>query len=92
MIGDAMADRGAQSYTASAVGAVQVLAGDWEQSIEACRSGLELAPNPLVRAHAMAYLGYAHLENRDPAEAIQARRRREPTPLARLDIQGLPGA
>lgn len=44
--------------------------GDWEAGIAECRGGLERARDPLNRAAALGFLGYAYLERGDQDRAI----------------------
>jgi tetratricopeptide (TPR) repeat protein len=44
--------------------------GDAEAGVAACRRAVECAPDPLNRAVATGWLGFAHMENGDAAQAI----------------------
>lgn len=46
--------------------------GQWELGIEECRGGVERAQDPLNRAVALGFLGYAYLEKGDLARAATA--------------------
>jgi tetratricopeptide (TPR) repeat protein len=52
------------------MGRTYTLMGDPEPAIAACRRGVELASDPVVRANALGWLGAAHLENEELAQAI----------------------
>jgi DNA-binding NtrC family response regulator/tetratricopeptide (TPR) repeat protein len=69
-LGESVGDPQAQSNAAWAEGIVHALRGDGDAAVEACRRGLELAPDALNTALAAGWLGYAHLEGEDPAQAI----------------------
>ena len=46
--------------------------GEWDLGIKECQGGLERAQDPLNTAAALGFLGYAYLEKRDLAPAIEA--------------------
>jgi tetratricopeptide (TPR) repeat protein len=69
-IGDEVGDRRLRSYAAFGTGWVHAAAGDGPAAIEACRRGLEHAPDPVNRNYATAFLGLAHLVNGDADRAI----------------------
>jgi len=59
-----------QSYAAWASGGIRAFMGDAELGIEGCRRSLERSPDPFNTADALCFLGYAYLENGQPALAI----------------------
>jgi transcriptional regulator with AAA-type ATPase domain/tetratricopeptide (TPR) repeat protein len=59
-----------QSYAAWASGGMRAFMGDAELGIEGCRRSLERSPDPFNTADALCFLGYAYLENGQPALAI----------------------
>jgi len=69
-IGAAIGSRRLQSYAAWASGAMRAFMGDTELGIEACRRSLESSPDPFNTADALCFLGFAYLENGQPAQAI----------------------
>jgi class 3 adenylate cyclase/tetratricopeptide (TPR) repeat protein len=69
-VGEAIGDASVRSYAASTLGGIHAAAGDFEAGIAACRRGLELAADPLSRAQALGFWGYAYLEREDAAHAI----------------------
>lgn len=69
-IGEAIGDRRLPTYTACLAGWAHAARGDCDAAIEACRRGVEHAPDPLNTAAALAYLGYAYLEKGEPEQAI----------------------
>ena len=69
-LGEAVGDPQAQSTAMWAIGVVHALRGEHDAAIDACRRGLALAPDALSSAMAEGWLGYAHLERQEPAEAI----------------------
>jgi DNA-binding NtrC family response regulator/tetratricopeptide (TPR) repeat protein len=69
-IADAIADPRLQSFAAWTTGMVYAAMGDSDAGIEACRRGVERAPDPLNSAIAQGWLGYAYLEKEDPGRAI----------------------
>jgi tetratricopeptide (TPR) repeat protein len=60
-----------QSFAASTAGWVHATRGDWHAGIEACRRGIELAPDPVSTALASARLGQAQLEQGLAADALR---------------------
>ena len=69
-IGVAMGSRRLTSYADWARGAIQAFMGEPEQGIEACRRSLEDSPDPFNTATALGFLGFAHLENDQPRDAV----------------------
>ena len=69
-LGEAVGDPQAQSTAMWAIGVVHALRGEHDAAIDACRRGLALAPDALSSAMAEGWLGYAHLERQEPAQAI----------------------
>ncbi|MBI2202407.1 MAG: AAA family ATPase, partial [Candidatus Rokubacteria bacterium] len=51
-------------------GWVRAFRGEWDEAIAACRRGLDRARDPMDAAVARGFLGFAHLERGDAAEAI----------------------
>ncbi|HBH04632.1 MAG TPA: hypothetical protein DDZ42_22420 [Candidatus Rokubacteria bacterium] len=68
-IGEAIGDPRLQSYAAWTTGAVYAARGEAPAAIAACTRGLEHSPDPINTANALGFLGYAHLEAGDAAEA-----------------------
>jgi transcriptional regulator with AAA-type ATPase domain/tetratricopeptide (TPR) repeat protein len=68
-LGEAVGDPQTQSSAAWAIGIVYAMRGDTKLAVEACRRGLELAPDALVTAIAAGWLGFAYLERSEPAQA-----------------------
>ena len=58
------------SNAAWASGGMRAFMGDAELGIEGCRRSLERSPDPFNTADALCFLGYAYLENSQPALAI----------------------
>jgi DNA-binding NtrC family response regulator/tetratricopeptide (TPR) repeat protein len=69
-LGRAIGSTRLQSYAAWASGGMRAFMGDAELGIEACRRSLERSPDPFNTADALCFLGYAYLENGQPAQAI----------------------
>lgn len=69
-IGSAIGSKRLQSYAAWASGGMRAFMGDAELGIEGCRRSLERSPDPFNTADALCFLGYAYLENGQPAQAI----------------------
>jgi transcriptional regulator with AAA-type ATPase domain/tetratricopeptide (TPR) repeat protein len=69
-LGEAVGDPQAQGSAMWAIGIVRASRGEWAAGIEACRRSLELAPDELNVAIAAGWLGYAHLEQGEAAEAM----------------------
>jgi tetratricopeptide (TPR) repeat protein len=69
-LGEAIGDPQAQGSAMWATGIVRASRGEWAAGIEACRRSLELAPDELNVAIAAGWLGYAHLEQGEAAEAM----------------------
>jgi tetratricopeptide (TPR) repeat protein len=59
-----------QSYSAWMRGRIHAVRGDWEAAIAYLTESLDGSPEPLRRAYAMAWLGFAHREKGDHARAI----------------------
>ena len=70
LIGSAIGSKRLQSYAAWASGGMRAFMGDAELGIEGCRRSLERSPDPFNTADALCFLGYAYLENGQPAQAI----------------------
>ena len=69
-LGSAIGSMRLQSYAAWATGGMRAFMGDAELGIEGCRRSLERSPDPFNTADALCFLGYAYLENGQPAEAL----------------------
>ena len=69
-IGEAIGDQRLQSVAASDRGAFQVMRGDFEAGLEACRRGLALAPDPVSATLSTGVLGGAYVEMGDFAQGI----------------------
>ena len=72
IIGETVGDRQLQASALSAIGIVHAVLGDAEAGIEACERGLAVAPDPLTRAVALGWLGFAFVEQGDAPRAIPA--------------------
>ncbi|HEV8585690.1 MAG TPA: sigma 54-interacting transcriptional regulator [Methylomirabilota bacterium] len=69
-IGAAVGDLRLQRSAAWTTGGIHALAGDGDAAVAACRRGLEGSTDPLNTALGTGWLGYAHLERGEPADAI----------------------
>jgi tetratricopeptide (TPR) repeat protein len=69
-VGEEIGDPRLRSYAAFGTGWVHAAAGDGAAAIESCRRSLELAPDPVNRSYATAFLGLAHLMNGEVDRAI----------------------
>jgi tetratricopeptide (TPR) repeat protein len=69
-IGSEIGSTRLETYAAWATGAIRAFMGEAEAGIDACRRSLERSPDPFNTATALGYLGYAYLENGEPAKAI----------------------
>ena len=69
-IGEAAGDRQLQTSAFWATGVIHAAMGDCEVGIEFCQRALAHSPDPLSRAVALGWLGYAYLEKQDPNLAI----------------------
>ena len=69
-LGESMGERRLQSYAAWTAGRIHTVMGEAEAAIAAISHGLALAADPVARASARGYLGAAHLEADDAAQAI----------------------
>jgi tetratricopeptide (TPR) repeat protein len=69
-LGEQGADRRLDSYGRWVGGWVDVLTGDYQAGLARCEAALELAPDPLCRAVASQWLGFAHLEADSPDAAV----------------------
>jgi len=69
-IAAALGDRALLASVAWATGAIHAAAGDGAAAIHACKESLALAPDPLQAALSRGWLGYAYVEQGDPAAAI----------------------
>ena len=75
-----------QTYADFTTGWAQANRGEGEAAIDTCRRGLELAPDPVSRAYASLFLGYAYLEHGEMARALDEL---EPV-IVELDRFGIP--
>ena len=69
-IGKRLEDRRLGAFAGWVIGAVHIAMGRWVAGLEACRRTLDSSPDPLNRAIAAGWLGFAHLESDDPRRAI----------------------
>jgi DNA-binding SARP family transcriptional activator len=69
-IGADTRDRRLQSFAAWTEGWIRAVRGDGDAAIEACRRGVELAPDPTGVVLARARLGHAYLEQGDTEHAL----------------------
>ena len=69
-VGLRIGDARLQTYADFTTGWAQASRGEGEAAIDTCRRGLELAPDPVSRAYASLFLGYAYLEHGEMARAI----------------------
>ena len=69
-VGESIADPRLQTYAAFTTGWIAAMRGDWDAAVEACERGRKLAPDPVSRVYASAFLGFAHVERGEPTEAI----------------------
>lgn len=69
-IGEAMGDTRLESMALWTTGGVCVTKGDWEAGLKACEQSLERSLDPISKAQALGWLGYAHLKKEDPTQAI----------------------
>jgi tetratricopeptide (TPR) repeat protein len=60
-----------RSFAAMKRGLFRALAGSGAEAVAACREGLRLAPDPFNVGMALMLLGHAHVENDEPARAIE---------------------
>jgi DNA-binding NtrC family response regulator/tetratricopeptide (TPR) repeat protein len=72
IIGEAVGNRQLQTSARFATGIVHTALGDIAAGIEACQQSLAAAPDPLTRAVALGWLGFAFVEDGDAARAIPA--------------------
>ena len=72
IIGETVGNRQLQASALCAIGIVHAGLGHAEAGIEACERGLAVAPDPLTRAVALGWLGFAFVEQGDAARAIPA--------------------
>jgi tetratricopeptide (TPR) repeat protein len=70
VIGEALGDSRIQALSTLMAGNIYTLTLERDQALRACQRGLELASDPVARAAALGYLGKAHQELGDSAEAI----------------------
>jgi DNA-binding winged helix-turn-helix (wHTH) protein/class 3 adenylate cyclase/tetratricopeptide (TPR) repeat protein len=68
--GEVIGDPSLQSYVAWLTGLIQVMQGEWEQSLVTCQQCVERAPHPLLTALASSTMGYAYVEQGQPAQAL----------------------
>ena len=71
-IGEALGDLRLQAYAAWSTGLIEATRGEWEAGIAACQRSLARSPDPFLTAAVMGFLGHAHLEKGDAAQAIAA--------------------
>jgi tetratricopeptide (TPR) repeat protein len=69
-IGEASANRQLQASALCATGIIQSAFGEAESGIEACERSLAIAPDPLTRAVALGWLGFARVEQGDATRTI----------------------
>ena len=69
-IGTAIRDPHLPTFADWLTGWAQATCGKGEAAIQACQRSLERAPDSLSAALALGWLGYAYLEQGEPAEAI----------------------
>jgi tetratricopeptide (TPR) repeat protein len=69
-IGRETQDPRLQSYGAWMRGRIRAMRGDWEAAIADLDEGIERSPDPLNRAFALGWLGFAHRGKGDPDRAI----------------------
>lgn len=72
VIGETVGHRQLQASALWATGVVQAALGEVEAGIEACQQGVAVAPDPLMRAVSLGWLGFAFIEHADAARAIPA--------------------
>lgn len=68
--GEVIGDPTLQSNVTWLTGLIQVMQGEWEQSIATFQQCIERALHPLLTALASSTMGYAYLENGEPAQAL----------------------
>jgi tetratricopeptide (TPR) repeat protein len=69
-IGSEIGSTRLETYAAWANGAIRAFMGEAEAGIESCLRSLERSPDPFNTATALGWLGYAYVENGEPAQAI----------------------
>jgi tetratricopeptide (TPR) repeat protein len=69
-IGRETQDPRLQCYGAWMRGRIRAMRGDWEAAIADLDEGIERSPDPLNRAFALGWLGFAHRGKGDPDRAI----------------------
>ena len=69
-VGEALGEVRLQADAAWTTGRVYAITGDAEAAIAASRRGVELAADPVAKAGAIGWLGAAHVEGGDTAQAI----------------------
>jgi DNA-binding winged helix-turn-helix (wHTH) protein/tetratricopeptide (TPR) repeat protein len=69
-IGEAIHDPQLQAFAAWTAGWIEATRGAWEKGITACQRSIAHAPDLLSRALALGALGYAHIEQGAPGQAI----------------------
>jgi DNA-binding NtrC family response regulator/tetratricopeptide (TPR) repeat protein len=72
VIGETVGNRQLQASALCATGIVHAAFGQGEAAIEVCERSLAVAPDPLTRAVALGWLGFAFVEHGDAARAIPA--------------------
>jgi len=69
-IAETLGDPRLRSCASWMTGIAHGMRGDWGEGLRACEGALKVAPDPLNRAVARAFLGYVWLEKGDPGRAI----------------------
>ena len=72
IIGETVGNRQLQASALWATGIVHAVLGQGEAGIAACEQSLAVAPDPLTRAVALGWLGFAFVEHGDATRAIPA--------------------
>lgn len=72
IIGETGSNRQLEASALCATGIVYTALGQVESGIEACQQSLSVAPDPLTRAVALGWLGFAFVGHGDAARAIPA--------------------
>jgi len=70
-VGLRIGDARLQTYADFTTGWGRANRGEGQAAIDTCRRGLELAPDPVSRAYASLFLGYAYLEHGETARALE---------------------
>jgi DNA-binding NtrC family response regulator/tetratricopeptide (TPR) repeat protein len=72
VIAETVGNRQLHASALCATGIVHAVLGQVEAGVEACERSLAVAPDPLTRAVALGWLGFAFVEHGDAARAIPA--------------------